>query len=191
MPSTRMAFSPRESRSRPSVDDLALAVVLKSPLFGLNDDDLFNLAYDRVPRSLWSALKEKAGGDARFAEAHRRLSAWLSRADLLPPYEFFAELLGAEGQMMRERMLVRLGPEAAEEVKTSLPDARGVMELRRGSYYMNIVELIRRDLVRAGVPPAHVEIIKRCTCCEPEHFYSYRRDGAGTGRIGAVIALTE
>jgi ATP-dependent helicase/nuclease subunit A len=97
-------------------DDLALAVVLKSPLFGLDDDALFDLAHDRSPRSLWSALKEKAGTDQRFADAYQRLSSWLSRAGFLPPYEFFSELLDAEGQMMRERMLIRLGPEAAEAI---------------------------------------------------------------------------
>lgn len=97
-------------------DDLALAVVLKSPLFGLDDDALFDLAYNRRPRSLWSQLKDKAKEDTRFTEAHTRLSAWLARADFVPPYEFFAELLGAEGQLMRKRMLTRLGPEAAEAI---------------------------------------------------------------------------
>ncbi|HZJ12662.1 MAG TPA: 3'-5' exonuclease, partial [Methyloceanibacter sp.] len=33
-----------------------------------------------------------------------------------PPYEFFSELLGADGQLMRKRMLTRLGPEAAEAI---------------------------------------------------------------------------
>ena len=47
-------------------DDLALAVVLKSPLFGFDDEDLFELAYDRSG-SLWSALKDKAAEDPRFA----------------------------------------------------------------------------------------------------------------------------
>jgi ATP-dependent helicase/nuclease subunit A len=97
-------------------DDLALAVVLKSPLFGLDDDALFDLAYGRRPRSLWSQLRDRAKEDARFAEAWTRLSAWLARADYLPPYEFFSELLGAEAQLMRKRMLTRLGPEAAEAI---------------------------------------------------------------------------
>ncbi len=96
-------------------DDLALAVVLKSPLFGFDDDDLFALAYGRSG-SLWSALKAKAKDDTRFAEAAERLSAWLARADFLPPYEFFSELLGAEGQRLRKAMLTRLGPEAAEAI---------------------------------------------------------------------------
>ena len=55
-------------------DDLALAVVLKSPLFGFDDDDLFTLAHDRKG-SLWTALKAKANDDPRFAEAAEKLAA--------------------------------------------------------------------------------------------------------------------
>ncbi|HUU66868.1 MAG TPA: double-strand break repair helicase AddA [Methyloceanibacter sp.] len=105
-------------------DDLALAVVLKSPLFGLDDDALFDLAYDRKV-SLWAALKDKAGADARFAEPAARLAGWLNQADTRPPYEFFAELLGADGQEMRKRVLVRLGPEAAEAIDEFLDAALG------------------------------------------------------------------
>jgi ATP-dependent helicase/nuclease subunit A len=104
-------------------DDLALAVVLKSPLFGLDDDALFRLAYQRQG-SLWTELKTKSG-DPLFAEAAKLLSAWLSRADYLPPYEFFSELLGAGGQLMRKRMLTRLGPEAAEAIDEFLDLALG------------------------------------------------------------------
>ena len=83
-------------------DDLALAIVLKSPLFGLNDDDLFNLAYDRAPARCGRCSKRKPAATSASPKLTGALSAWLSRADLLPPYEFFAELLGAGGQMMRE-----------------------------------------------------------------------------------------
>jgi ATP-dependent helicase/nuclease subunit A len=103
-------------------DDLALAVVLKSPLFNCNDDDLFALAHKRG-RSLWAALQTKANDDARYAEAATRLSAWLARADFVPPYEFFSELLGADGQRLRKAMLTRLGPEAAEAIDEFLDAA--------------------------------------------------------------------
>ncbi len=102
-------------------DDLALAVVLKSPLFGLDDAALFDLAHGRKG-SLWSALKDKSG-DPRFGEAAARLKDWLSQADTMPPYEFFAALLGAEAQTMRKRMLTRLGPEAAEAIDEFLDAA--------------------------------------------------------------------
>jgi ATP-dependent helicase/nuclease subunit A len=103
-------------------DDLALAVVLKSPLFGLDDDALFALAHGRTG-SLWAALKPKAREDQRFAEAEKRLSGWLSQADFLPPFEFFSELLGGDAQLMRKRMLTRLGPEAAEAIDEFLDAA--------------------------------------------------------------------
>jgi ATP-dependent helicase/nuclease subunit A len=96
-------------------DDLTLAVVLKSPLFGLDDDSLFDLAYHR-DGSLWSALKAKAREDERFAEAETRLTGWLSQTDYMPPFEFFSALLGADGGLMHKRMLTRLGPEAAEAI---------------------------------------------------------------------------
>ncbi len=99
-------------------DDLALAVVLKSPLFGLDDDDLFTLAHNRRG-SLWRALQDRAD-DPRFAEAAATLAEWLGLADLAPPYEFFAHVLGAEGQRMRKRFLTRLGPEAAEAIDEML-----------------------------------------------------------------------
>jgi ATP-dependent helicase/nuclease subunit A len=103
-------------------DDLALAVVLKSPLFGLDDDDLFALAHKRQT-SLWTALKTKPRDNTRFAEAGTRLRHWLARADLTPPFEFFSDLLGQNGQLMRQRMLTRLGPEAAEALDEFLTAA--------------------------------------------------------------------
>ena len=45
-------------------DDLALAVALKSPLFGFNDDLLFELAWGRRG-SLRAALAARAGDRAR------------------------------------------------------------------------------------------------------------------------------
>src|SRR2546423_12442605 len=49
-------------------DDLALAVALKSPLFGLTDDDLFTLAWQRK-RPLREALTAHAATDSRFTDA--------------------------------------------------------------------------------------------------------------------------
>ena len=54
-------------------DDLALAVALKSPLFGLTDDDLFKLAWQRKG-SLRDAL-ERARRDRRRVQG-RALCAW-------------------------------------------------------------------------------------------------------------------
>ncbi len=60
-------------------DDLALAVALKSPLFGLSDDDLFTLAWQRKG-SLREQLRRHAATDARFGEAAARLEAYAQRS---------------------------------------------------------------------------------------------------------------
>ena len=77
-------------------DDLALAVVLKSPLFGLDDDALFDLAHDRRG-SLWSSLKDKVTMTRVSARRQRASRTGCPQADTMPPYEFFAALLGADG----------------------------------------------------------------------------------------------
>lgn len=90
-------------------DDLALAVALKSPLFGLDDDDLFQLAWDRKG-SLRRALGEHAGASEKFATALRRLEACEIRAREETPFAFYAWLLGGDGG--RAHILRRLGHEA-------------------------------------------------------------------------------
>ena len=93
-------------------DDLTLAVVLKGPLFGFDDnEDLFPLAYGRKG-TLWAALKNADRPDYR--QAYERLSELLARADYLPPYEFYARLLGPEDG--RRQLLARLGREADDPI---------------------------------------------------------------------------
>ena len=96
-------------------DDLALATVLKSPLFGLDDEALTAIAALRKG-SLWSAVLERAKSDARFVEAAERLKQWRAEADFLPPYEFFASLLNRDNGLMHRRLLTRLGAEAADPI---------------------------------------------------------------------------
>src|SRR6202158_6267514 len=61
-------------------DDLALAVALKSPLFGLSDDDLFELAWQRKG-TLRQALSDHAAAGSRFREALDRLEQCERRFD--------------------------------------------------------------------------------------------------------------
>lgn len=98
-------------------DDLTLACLLKSPLIGLDDNALFELAYDREHRSLYENLRLRRD---RFAEAFERFDGWLARADFMPPYELFAHVLAEGG---RQRLLARLGPDAAEPIEAFLGQA--------------------------------------------------------------------
>jgi ATP-dependent helicase/nuclease subunit A len=89
-------------------DDLALAAVLRSPLFGFTDDDLFAIAWNRGSLSLRAALAQKAG--EKFADADARLRKLAEAAGRNTPFAFYAGILGAGGA--RRRFLARLGVEA-------------------------------------------------------------------------------
>ena len=90
-------------------DDLALATVLKSPLFGLDDEDLFKIAWERKT-SLRTALRTKAPTDPRLDAAVARLDRLAQWAHKDTPFGFYARVLGAERG--RQRFLARLGHEA-------------------------------------------------------------------------------
>jgi len=86
-------------------DDLALASVLKSPLVGLSEEQLFELAWNRAG-SLRASLRCKPA----FAEVNRALDAFAAAARKLTPFGFFAHVLGAK--CGRAKILARLGAEA-------------------------------------------------------------------------------
>jgi ATP-dependent helicase/nuclease subunit A len=102
-------------------DNLTLAAVLKSPLFGLGEDELFELAYERGHASLQSRLRALAGEREIFAEARERFAGLLAQADFLPPFELYTRLLGEGGA--RKRFVERLGAAAIEPIEAFLAQA--------------------------------------------------------------------
>jgi ATP-dependent helicase/nuclease subunit A len=98
-------------------DDLALAIALKSPLFGFSDDLLFELAWNRRA-GLRETLAARAGDNAVFAAADALLKRCAEMARHATPFAFFAWLLGPE--LGRRRMFARLGVEAADALEEFL-----------------------------------------------------------------------
>ncbi len=98
-------------------DDLTLASVLKGPLIGFDETTLFDLAYGRNA-SLWEALGSKAAENPILAEAHRQLSELMAIADAMPPFEFYARVLGPLGG--RRKLLARLGRDAEDPLSEFL-----------------------------------------------------------------------
>ncbi|MBB6260704.1 ATP-dependent helicase/nuclease subunit A [Paenochrobactrum gallinarii] len=94
-------------------DNLSLAALLKSPLFGWDDDKLFALAHDRAKgQILFEKLYQASRDDTELAKVHKKLSHWRSMADTMPVYEFYTHILSADGA--RRLLLARLGPEAGD-----------------------------------------------------------------------------
>ena len=94
-------------------DDLTFGCLLTSPLGGLTDNDLCELAIDR-PGSLWDAVRARADERPAWRQAVDFFSLLLTRVDYVSPYALFAEALGPLGG--RARLFGRLGPEAAEPI---------------------------------------------------------------------------
>ena len=95
-------------------DDLALASVLRSPLCGWSEADLFALAYDRKG-FLWQALRQKGGA------ALEMISDLRDQADFLRPHDLLDRALTRHRG--RVRLLARLGEEAEEAIDALLAQA--------------------------------------------------------------------
>jgi ATP-dependent helicase/nuclease subunit A len=96
------------------LDDLNLANLLVSPLIGWDQQQLFDLAYDRKGR-LWRALRERADERADFAAAHTALGDLLAMADYTTPSRFLETILSGvlEG---RRKLYGRLGLAARDPI---------------------------------------------------------------------------
>ena len=95
-------------------DDLTLATVLKGPLVGLDEEQLFALAHGRGGVGLWEMLKRRILDDPAFETAYLLLSDLLAQVDRLTPHTLYARMLGPLGG--RRRLLARLGPEAEDPI---------------------------------------------------------------------------
>ncbi len=96
-----------------SGDDLSLAAVLKSPLFNLDEEDLFRLAALRPEgMTLWHHLKQQGAAETRLETVFRDLSELRFLARQASVHDFYARVLGPFGG--RRRFLARLGSEVSD-----------------------------------------------------------------------------
>lgn len=95
-------------------DDLTLATVLKGPLIGLSEEQVFALAHRRGDATLWETLKRRILDDPAFETAYLYLFDLLALADRLSPQALYARILGPLGG--RRALLARLGQEAEDAI---------------------------------------------------------------------------
>lgn len=74
-----------------------------------------------------------------------------------------------------------------DRLRAAAPDARAWTPGRPGHFQLDVAAINRDQLREAGIPADHIETVDRCTSCEPETFFSHRRDRGRTGRLGAFI----
>ncbi|WP_410514528.1 peptidoglycan editing factor PgeF [Paenibacillus sp. BR2-3] len=56
---------------------------------------------------------------------------------------------------------------------------------------LNLKELNRRIMIKAGILPTHIECTTWCTSCNPDLFFSYRKENGVTGRMTSWIGIKE
>ena len=95
-------------------DDLSLSALLKSPLFDLSEDDVFEVAALRPERTgVWQRLCRLADEQPlRFAAPTEKLKQLLSLSRHMSPHDLYARVLGQLGG--RRKFLGRLGTEAGD-----------------------------------------------------------------------------
>uniref|UniRef100_UPI003565533E double-strand break repair helicase AddA n=1 Tax=Puniceibacterium confluentis TaxID=1958944 RepID=UPI003565533E len=98
-------------------DDLSLAIALRSPLFGLTEQQLFGLAQGRKGY-LWTALRERAEDFPQIMEV---LSDLMAQTDFLRPFDLVERILTRHSG--RKLLLGRLGDEAEDGINALLQQA--------------------------------------------------------------------
>lgn len=136
-------------------DDLTLACLLKSPLVGLSEDDLYALSYGR-PSSLWQSLK--------VCETHKTISHWLegliADANFKRPYEFFEGVLqspcpGSTGGGLCA-LRTRLGEDSLDPIDEFLNSSLNFEHSRHGGmqaflkWHTSSAADIKRQMEEAG-----------------------------------------
>lgn len=134
-------------------DDLQLAALLRSPLFDLSEDDLYDIAQPRDERqTLWSALFDASLPAARAAA--ERLGAWRASLDMERPFEFLSSVLYAHGGL--KRFHARLGTEVddvlSELLELALTHEQGPQPSLQGfaAEMRRRAVTIKRELAESG-----------------------------------------
>ncbi|NHN28640.1 peptidoglycan editing factor PgeF [Paenibacillus agricola] len=60
-----------------------------------------------------------------------------------------------------------------------------------GKYNLNLQQMNRQIMMKAGIMPAHIEMSSLCTSCRTDLFFSHRKELGKTGRMAAWIGFYE
>lgn len=63
------------------------------------------------------------------------------------------------------------------------------IERIKGKYRLDLKEMNRQFMIKAGILPTHIEISGLCTSCSTDLFFSHRKEHGKTGRMASWIAL--
>jgi polyphenol oxidase len=96
----------------------------------------------------------------------------------------------AEGSLLQD-LQAALGPgigpccyEVGDDLRASFPGGDAFFTPGpRGKPHLDVRKANHSQLVAQGLDPASIHSVDECTRCRPDLYHSYRRDGAGGGRM--------
>jgi YfiH family protein len=138
-------------------------------------DCLTALVYDPTHDLIAAVHAGWRGTRARIL--HKTLAS-LADAGILNP----AATLVAFGPCLRPESL-EIGPEVAATLD------REFLREREGKTFFDMPGSNRAQALAAGILPGNLRDMGGDTLSDPESYFSYRRDGAASGRLAAVIGL--
>jgi polyphenol oxidase len=81
-----------------------------------------------------------------------------------------------------------VGEDVAATIAAAAPEDPAVVRRGASKPRVDLRRAVRAQLRGLGLDDARIEDVAGCTRCEPERFFSYRRDGARSGRHLAIIS---
>jgi YfiH family protein len=79
--------------------------------------------------------------------------------------------------------------EVDDKVIDQIPLANVYVSAGNGKYMLDLKEMNRQFMIKAGILPMNIEITRLCTSCNTDLFFSHRREQGKTGRMAGWIAL--
>lgn len=120
-------------------DDLALANIFKSPILGLTEEELYELAVNREG-SLWYALQQSK----KYKHIVDKLQKYCNLSSILPPFEFYSEILSKDGG--RKKFLARLGQEANDVLNEFLAMCLKANDSNNFSLHSFLAKIEKNDI---------------------------------------------
>ncbi|MBI5537597.1 MAG: peptidoglycan editing factor PgeF [Deltaproteobacteria bacterium] len=99
-----------------------------------------------------------------------------------------AELVAALGPHI-EACCFEVGQDVADQLTAASPDKDIVRPGKRERPHVDLRRMIHAQLLEAGVAESNIDHVRGCTFCQPERFFSYRREGKRSGRhLAGIVA---
>ncbi|HWQ72066.1 MAG TPA: peptidoglycan editing factor PgeF [Desulfitobacteriaceae bacterium] len=83
----------------------------------------------------------------------------------------------------------KIGQGVAEKFQSDFAQTGVLNPLGAEHFSLNLREANRSLLLNSGIKPDQIWMASNCTACDNENFFSHRRDGVLTGRMGGWIRL--